>query len=72
MQDYMIFKINDRISELVDELSLNKFGKKSGELSSGRKIGFRAKSLINKPKILFLDTQDLDAMLGFCKLYYRI
>ena len=38
---YDIPKINDRISELVDELSLNKFiDKKSGELSSGQKIGF--------------------------------
>jgi|TARA_B100001540_G_C15735550_1_gene609700 ABC-2 type transport system ATP-binding protein len=65
---YDIPKINDRISELVDELSLNKFiDKKSGELSSGQKNRVSlAKSLINKPKILFLDepTASLDPDIG--------
>ena len=53
---YDIPKINDRISELVDELSLNKFiDKKSGELSSGQKNRVSlAKSLINKPKYFSL------------------
>ena len=73
---YDIPKINDRISELVDELSLNKFiDKKSGELSSGQKNRVSlAKSLINKPKILFLDepTASLDPDIGdFVRNYIK-
>ncbi len=65
---YDIPKINHRISELVEELNLNKFiDKKNGELSSGQKNRVSlAKSLINKPKVLFLDepTASLDPDIG--------
>ena len=64
---YDIPKINDRISELVDELSLNKFiDKKSGELSSGQKNRVSlAKSLINKQKYFSLmSTASLDPDIG--------
>jgi ABC-2 type transport system ATP-binding protein len=53
---------------LVEDLNLNKFlYKKTGELSSGQKNRVSlAKSLINKPKLLFLDepTASLDPDVG--------
>ena len=58
----------ERIEELIEDLNLNKFlNKKTGELSSGQKNRVSlAKSLINKPKLLFLDepTASLDPDIG--------
>ena len=58
----------ERIEELVEDLNLNKFlNKNTGELSSGQKNRVSlAKSLINKPKLLFLDepTASLDPDVG--------
>ena len=58
----------ERIEELVEDLKLKNFlGKKTGELSSGQKNRVSlAKSLINKPKLLFLDepTASLDPDVG--------
>ena len=58
----------DRIDELIEDLSLSNFlNKKTGELSSGQKNRVSlAKSLINKPKLLFLDepTASLDPDIG--------
>ena len=58
----------ERVEELTEELNLNKFlNKKTGELSSGQKNRVSlAKSLINKPKLLFLDepTASLDPDVG--------
>jgi ABC-2 type transport system ATP-binding protein len=58
----------ERIEELVEDLKLNKFlDKNTGELSSGQKNRVSlAKSLINKPKLLFLDepTASLDPDVG--------
>ena len=58
----------NRILEISDDLDLNPFiNKKTGELSSGQKNRVSlAKSLINKPKILFLDepTASLDPDIG--------
>ncbi len=58
----------ERIEELVDDLNLNNFfNKNTGELSSGQKNRVSlAKSLINKPKLLFLDepTASLDPDIG--------
>ena len=57
-----------RIEELIEDLNLNKFlNKNTGELSSGQKNRVSlAKSLINKPKLLFLDepTASLDPDVG--------
>ena len=65
---YGVKKKSDRIEELVEDLNLNKFlYKKTGELSSGQKNRVSlAKSLINKPKLLFLDepTASLDPDIG--------
>ena len=65
---YGIEDFNSRIMEISEELNLNKFlDKKTGELSSGQKNRVSlAKSLINKPKILFLDepTASLDPDVG--------
>ena len=65
---YDVKKISDRISEMAEDLSLNDFlNKKTGELSSGQKNRVSlAKSLINKPKLLFLDepTASLDPDVG--------
>ena len=65
---YGVTKKNERIEELVEDLNLNKFlHKKTGELSSGQKNRVSlAKSLINKPKLLFLDepTASLDPDVG--------
>ena len=65
---YGVEKISERIEEMAEDLSLEKFlDKKTGELSSGQKNRVSlAKSLINKPKLLFLDepTASLDPDVG--------
>ena len=65
---YGVIKINDRIEEMIEDLNLkNFFNKITGELSSGQKNRVSlAKSLINKPKLLFLDepTASLDPDVG--------
>ena len=65
---YGVAKKAERIDELTEDLNLNKFlNKNTGELSSGQKNRVSlAKSLINKPKLLFLDepTASLDPDVG--------
>ena len=65
---YGVKNVNEKISELVNELRLNKFlKKKTGELSSGEKNRISlAKALINDPEILMLDepTASLDPDTG--------
>jgi ABC-2 type transport system ATP-binding protein len=65
---YGVSNKNERIEELVEDLNLSKFlNKNTGELSSGQKNRVSlAKSLINKPKLLFLDepTASLDPDVG--------
>ena len=65
---YGVSEVKKRINELIVDLNLQKFlGKKTGELSSGQKNRVAlAKSLINKPKLLFLDepTASLDPDVG--------
>ena len=65
---YSVKNISDRISEMTEGLNLENFlNKKTGELSSGQKNRVAlAKSLINKPKLLFLDepTASLDTDIG--------
>ena len=65
---YGVNDVKKRINELIEDLNLQKFlGKKTGELSSGQKNRVAlAKSLINKPKLLFLDepTASLDPDVG--------
>ena len=65
---YGVKKKFDRINELIEDLNLAKFlDKNTGELSSGQKNRVSlAKSLINKPKLLFLDepTASLDPDVG--------
>ena len=65
---YGVKKISHRITEMVEDLNLKDFlYKKTGELSSGQKNRVSlAKSLINKPKLLFLDepTASLDPDVG--------
>jgi len=65
---YGVEKISDRISEMTEDLNLKDFlNKKTGELSSGQKNRVSlAKSLINKPKLLYLDepTASLDPDVG--------
>ena len=60
--------LTNRIHEISDDLNLGTFlNKKTGELSSGQKNRVSlAKSLINNPKILFLDepTASLDPDIG--------
>ena len=65
---YGVHNFNQRIEEMTEELNLKNFlYKKTGELSSGQKNRVSlAKSLINKPKLLFLDepTASLDPDVG--------
>ena len=65
---YGVKEIEQRTSEMIEDLNLQKFlNKKTGELSSGQKNRVAlAKSLINKPKLLFLDepTASLDPDIG--------
>jgi ABC-2 type transport system ATP-binding protein len=65
---YGVKNLRNRISEISEDLGLNNFlDKKTGELSSGQKNRVSlAKSLINKPEILFLDepTASLDPDIG--------
>ena len=65
---YGVENIKYRIDEMINDLSLKDFlNKKTGELSSGQKNRVSlAKSLINKPKLLFLDepTASLDPDVG--------
>jgi ABC-2 type transport system ATP-binding protein len=65
---YGVKNIAKKIKEISEDLDLKKFlNKKNGELSSGQKNRVSlAKSLINTPKILFLDepTASLDPDVG--------
>ena len=65
---YGVKEIKKRIDEMVENLNIKDFlNKKTGELSSGQKNRVAlAKSLINKPKLLFLDepTASLDPDVG--------
>ncbi len=65
---YGVKNISQRIDEMTADLNLENFlYKKTGELSSGQKNRVAlAKSLINKPKLLFLDepTASLDPDVG--------
>ena len=65
---YGVKDLKNRIAEIADDLNLNSFLiKNTGELSSGQKNRVSlAKSLINKPDILFLDepTASLDPDIG--------
>tara|TARA_B100000767_G_scaffold217452_1_gene205161 strand:- start:226 stop:960 length:735 start_codon:yes stop_codon:yes gene_type:complete len=74
---YGIENRKNRINEISEDLNLNNFlNKKTGELSSGQKNRVSlAKSLINKPDILFLDepTASLDPDIGdFVRQYIEI
>ncbi len=71
---YGVKEIKQRTNEMVEDLNLQSFlNKKTGELSSGQKNRVAlAKSLINKPKLLFLDepTASLDPDVGdFVRAY---
>ena len=65
---YGVKEIKKRIEEMVEDLNLQSYlNKRTGELSSGQKNRVAlAKSLINKPKLLFLDepTASLDPDVG--------
>ena len=65
---YGIKNLNNRINEISEDLDIKSFFKRrTGELSSGQKNRVSlAKSLINKPKLLFLDepTASLDPDIG--------
>jgi ABC-2 type transport system ATP-binding protein len=74
---YGVKNLKDIISEISEDLDLNNFlNKKTGELSSGQKNRVSlAKSLINKPEVLFLDepTASLDPDIGdFVRNYIEI
>ena len=73
---YGIKNLKDRIDEISEDLDIkNFFDRKTGELSSGQKNRVSlAKSLINKPQILFLDepTASLDPDIGdFVRTYIQ-
>ena len=73
---YGIKNLDIRINEISDDLDIkNFFHRKTGELSSGQKNRVSlAKSLINKPEILFLDepTASLDPDVGdFVRSYIQ-
>ena len=73
---YGVEDLSSRINELVEDLNLKDFlNKQTGELSSGQKNRVSlAKSLINKPKLLFLDepTASLDPDIGdFVRTYIQ-
>ena len=65
---YGVKNKKERTDQLIEDLNLSKFlNKNTGELSSGQKNRVSlAKSLINKPKLLFLDepTASLDPDVG--------
>jgi ABC-2 type transport system ATP-binding protein len=74
---YGVENLKNRISEISSDLNLNNFlNKNTGELSSGQKNRVSlAKSLINKPDVLFLDepTASLDPDIGdFVREYIEI
>ena len=74
---YGVKDLKNRISEISEDLDLSNFlDKKTGELSSGQKNRVSlAKTLINKPQILFLDepTASLDPDIGdFVREYIEI
>ena len=71
---YGVKEVRQRTDEMIEDLNLQDFiNKKTGELSSGQKNRVAlAKSLINKPKLLFLDepTASLDPDVGdFVRAY---
>ena len=73
---YGIKNLNERIDEISEDLNIkNFFDRKTGELSSGQKNRVSlAKSLINKPEVLFLDepTASLDPDIGdFVRSYIQ-
>ena len=73
---YGIKDLKGRIDEISEDLDIkNFFGRMTGELSSGQKNRVSlAKSLINKPEILFLDepTASLDPDIGdFVRTYIQ-
>ena len=73
---YGIKNLDIRINEISDDLDIkNFFHRKTGELSSGQKNRVSlAKSLINRPEILFLDepTASLDPDVGdFIRSYIQ-
>tara|TARA_B110000902_G_scaffold8177_1_gene9808 strand:- start:8 stop:742 length:735 start_codon:yes stop_codon:yes gene_type:complete len=73
---YGVKNLKNRIFEISADLDLNNFlDKKTGELSSGQKNRVSlAKSLINKPEVLFLDepTASLDPDIGdFVRNYIK-
>ena len=73
---YGIKDLKGRINEISEDLDIkNFFNRKTGELSSGQKNRVSlAKSLINKPEILFLDepTASLDPDIGdFVRTYIQ-
>ena len=74
---YGVNDLKNRISEISTDLNLNNFlNKNTGELSSGQKNRVSlAKSLINKPNVLFLDepTASLDPDIGdFVREYIEV
>jgi ABC-2 type transport system ATP-binding protein len=74
---YGVKDLKNTITEISEDLNLNNFlSKKTGELSSGQKNRVSlAKSLINKPEILFLDepTASLDPDIGdFVRQYIEV
>jgi len=74
---YGVKDLKNRITEISEDLNLGNFlNKNTGELSSGQKNRVSlAKSLINKPDVLFLDepTASLDPDIGdFVRQYIEI